>query len=50
MGACPYRKVFYAKLGEDDAKVQEELRSYLAALEKIVIILKAFLESKEAKW
>lgn len=50
MGACPYRKDFYAKLGDDEQKVQEELREYLAALDKIVYILKGFLESKEAKW
>lgn len=50
MSACPYRKVFYAKLGSDQDKVQAELREYLAALEKIVAILKQFLESKEAKW
>lgn len=50
MGACPYRKDFYSKLGSDDAKVQEELKDYLAALENIVGILKAFLDTKEAKW
>lgn len=50
MSACPYRKDFYAKLGSDPAKVQEELRVYLASLEKIVGILKGFLDSKEAKW
>ncbi|KAG5984320.1 hypothetical protein E4U55_005291 [Claviceps digitariae] len=50
MSACPYRKDFYAKLGSDDAKVQEEMRVYLAAMEKIVGILKGFLDSKEAKW
>ncbi|QPH12042.1 hypothetical protein C2857_004072 [Epichloe festucae Fl1] len=50
MSACPYRKDFYAKLGSDDAKVQQDLRVYLAALEKIVGILKGFLESKDAKW
>lgn len=50
MSACPYRKDFYAKLGDDEQKVQEELREYLAALDKIVNILKGFLESKEAKW
>ncbi|KAL2130597.1 hypothetical protein VTI74DRAFT_6196 [Chaetomium olivicolor] len=50
MSACPYRKDFYAKLGEDEEKVKEELREYLAALDKIVAILKAFLDSKEAKW
>ncbi|KAL2166984.1 hypothetical protein VTG60DRAFT_1907 [Thermothelomyces hinnuleus] len=50
MSACPYRKDFYSKLGSDEEKVKEELRQYLEALDKIVAILKAFLESKEAKW
>jgi hypothetical protein len=50
MGACPYRKDFYAKLGSDDDKVKEELREYLEALDKIVGILKGFLDSKDAKW
>ena len=50
MGACPYRKDFYSKLGTDVAKVLAELRPYLAALDKIVAILKGFLASKEAKW
>lgn len=50
MGACPYRKDFYAKLGSDPAKVAEEMKKYLAALEKNVTILKEFLGRKEAKW
>ncbi|KAB5524008.1 glycolipid transfer protein [Coniochaeta sp. 2T2.1] len=50
MSACPYRKDFYAKLGSDLEKVITQLRTYLAALDKIVGILKAFLASKEAKW
>jgi hypothetical protein len=50
MSACPYRKDFYAKLGSDQEKVTTELRTYLASLEKIVGILKGFLETKEAKW
>lgn len=50
MSACPYRKDFYGKLGDDSAKVTAELKTYLAALEKIVAILKTFLDSKEAKW
>ncbi|KAK1759204.1 het-c2S [Echria macrotheca] len=50
MSACPYRNDFYGKLGNDDAKVQTELQEYLAALEKIVGILKEFLASKEAQW
>ncbi|KAK1766953.1 glycolipid transfer protein [Phialemonium atrogriseum] len=50
MSACPYRKDFYAKLGSDLEKVLSQLRVYLAALDKIVGILKAFLASKDAKW
>jgi len=50
MSACPYRKDFYSKLGSDEEKVKEELRQYLEALDKIVGILKAFVESKDAKW
>jgi len=50
MSACPYRNDFYTKLGSDQNKVQSELRVYLAALEKIVGILKGFQSRKEAKW
>ncbi|KAK7926651.1 glycolipid transfer protein domain-containing protein [Apiospora marii] len=50
MSACPYRKDFYAKLGADHDKVVAELRPYLAALDKIVAILKGFQDRKEAKW
>jgi hypothetical protein len=52
MSACPYRKDFYAKLGGagDEEKVQSEMKTWLAALERIIAILKAFLERKEAKW
>jgi hypothetical protein len=50
MSACPYRKDFYVKLGQDEEKVKTELRQYLESLDKIVGILKAFLDSKEAKW
>lgn len=50
MSACPYRKDFYAKLGSDQDKVASQLRVYLAALEKIVGILKEFLARKESKW
>jgi hypothetical protein len=50
MSACPYRKDFYSKLGDNEDKVYSELRVYCAALEKIVGILKGFLASKDAKW
>ncbi|KAJ8111091.1 hypothetical protein ONZ43_g5709 [Nemania bipapillata] len=50
MSACPYRKDFYPKLGADQDAVTTELGAYLAALEKIVGILKEFQSRKEAKW
>lgn len=50
MSATPYRKDFYAKLGDDEAKVQQQLEQWLSALERIVSIIKAFQEKKEAKW
>jgi hypothetical protein len=50
MSAVPYRKDFYAKLGENPEQVQTELQSYLAAFTKIVNILKEFINSPEAKW
>lgn len=50
MGAVPYRKDFYAKVGSDPEKVNAELAKYLASLDKIVGILKGFMDSKEAKW
>lgn len=50
MSATPYRKDFYAKLGDDTLKVEHELRLWLTALEKQVGILRGFQERKEAKW
>lgn len=50
MSATPYRKDFYAKLGDDQARVQKELDAWLTGLEKVVANLKAFLDTKEAKW
>jgi hypothetical protein len=50
MSATPYRKDFYPKLGSDQEKVRVEMRSYLMALEKVVGILKGFLDTKDAKW
>ncbi|KAH8678579.1 glycolipid transfer protein domain-containing protein [Tricladium varicosporioides] len=50
MSACPYRAVFYQKLGEDEEKVLAELKVWLAALETLITILKSFLERKDAKW
>jgi hypothetical protein len=50
MSATPYRKDFYVKLGQDQAKVNAEMEKEVAALEKVVAILKAFQDTKEAKW
>lgn len=50
MSATPYRKDFYAKLGDDQSKVQAGLEKWLAALEEQVSILKKFQDTKEAKW
>ncbi|KAL6920821.1 hypothetical protein ACHAPO_004500 [Fusarium lateritium] len=50
MSAVPYRKDFYAKLGENPEQVEAELKTYLASFTKIVTILKQFINSPEAKW
>ena len=50
MSAMPYRKDFYAKLGDDQAKVDEAARKWLDALEKQVSILKQFQATTKAKW
>ncbi|KAI9890714.1 MAG: hypothetical protein M1814_003644 [Vezdaea aestivalis] len=50
MGATPYRKDFYGKLGAELGSVEVEQRIWLEGLEKRVVILKEFMGSKEAKW
>lgn len=50
MSATPYRKDFYPKLGDDQARVDKELNEWLQGLEKNLEILNKFLASKEAKW
>lgn len=45
MKACPYRKDFFAKLGEDQSKVATQLETWLEALEKIVKIIIDFFAS-----
>ncbi|KAJ3225058.1 hypothetical protein HK099_007433 [Clydaea vesicula] len=42
MKACPYRKDFYAKLGDNQDKVKQDLNTWLTAFEKIVKILSDF--------
>jgi hypothetical protein len=50
MSATPWRKDFYAKLGDDAAAVKVQLEAWLGALQKLVDILKVFLAKKENKW
>jgi hypothetical protein len=50
MSATPYRKTFYANLGDDQTRVNKELDEWLSSLEKIVGFLKEFQARKEAKW
>ncbi|EAW09938.1 GLTP domain-containing protein [Aspergillus clavatus NRRL 1] len=50
MSATPYRKDFYAKLGDDPAKIDAALRREVEALEKIVATLNEFLARKETQW
>ncbi|KAF2014181.1 glycolipid transfer protein [Aaosphaeria arxii CBS 175.79] len=50
MSATPYRKDFYAKLGDDQAKVTQKLEEWLAALGRVVAVVKEFQAKKEAKW
>lgn len=50
MSATPYRKDFYVKLGDDNAKVQTSLEKEVKALEERVAILKSFQGRKEAQW
>ena len=50
MSATPYRKAFYEKLGDDEAKVNDGLKEWLGALEKVLRILNVFVNSKAAKW
>lgn len=47
MKACPYRVDFYKKLGDDDKVTEQQLKAWLDALEKIVIILNGFLATKK---
>lgn len=53
MSATPYRKDLYAKMigeGTPAEKAQTDLETWLSALEERLTIIKAFVNSKEAKW
>ena len=45
MKACPYRKDFFAKLGNDLAKVNEQLLAWVSSLESVVKEIMDFFES-----
>ncbi|KAG8913002.1 hypothetical protein FRC00_003268 [Tulasnella sp. 408] len=45
MKACPYRKDFYAKLGNPPEKVEEELKKWLDALDSIITRMNGFYEA-----
>ncbi|KAG0368228.1 glycolipid transfer protein domain-containing protein [Gamsiella multidivaricata] len=42
MKACPYRDVFYTKLGADQSLVQQDLSAYLNGLRKVVTDIQTF--------
>jgi len=46
--ACPYRKDFYEKLGQDQTKVHEQMEAWLGALEKIVTEMQGFYSTSSA--
>ncbi|CAO1600213.1 MAG: hypothetical protein LQ349_001376 [Xanthoria aureola] len=48
MSATPYKKDFYAKMG-DEAKAKADMGKWLDALEGQVMVLKEFQERKETK-
>lgn len=50
MTATPYRKDFYAKLGDDQTKVAEQGSKWLEALTEQVGIIKEFMGRKENQW
>ncbi|KAJ4390129.1 hypothetical protein N0V93_007603 [Gnomoniopsis smithogilvyi] len=52
MGYCPKRADFYKEVGKDtpQEKFDQQFQPWLAALDKIVGILKPFVDSKDAKW
>ncbi|KAL8846886.1 MAG: hypothetical protein Q9221_008052 [Calogaya cf. arnoldii] len=49
MSATPYKKDFYAKMGNEE-KAKVDMAKWLDALEGQVRVLKEFQERKEAKW
>lgn len=50
MSATPYRKDFYAKLGDNETTISTAMEREVAALESVVSILNTFQARKEAQW
>ncbi|KAL8825736.1 MAG: hypothetical protein Q9170_007680 [Blastenia crenularia] len=49
MSATPYKKDFYAKMGEDEEKVRVDMGVWLDALEERAGVLRGFME-REGRW
>jgi hypothetical protein len=47
MKACPYRSVFYEKLGSDQAVVKEQMETWLSSLEGIVKEMQGVYATKD---
>lgn len=45
MKACPYRKDFYLKLGDDQAKVLAQQKEWVAGFENVVSNISVFYET-----
>jgi hypothetical protein len=43
----PYRKDFFAKMGDDQEKVKEQAAEWLAGVDKILAILNPYMNSKK---
>ena len=54
MSATPYKKDFYEKLGGKgpggEEKVREAMEKYTEGVGRVVSVVQAFQERKEAKW
>lgn len=45
LGRLPYKKDFYAKLGQDTSLVESEMKTWVEAFQKIVDVLQTFMQS-----
>ncbi|KAG0003580.1 hypothetical protein BGZ65_001552 [Modicella reniformis] len=49
MKSCPYRSVFYGKLGEDQEMVKQDMSAYLGGLRRVVSGTQTFYAVKQVK-